>query len=83
MKEIGENFTKKILFLIIFWLTMIIFYLNQTSALINHIKLSLKSLNLFSTLNAPLKKISKIKLKFNDKPCSLALFVMPVSIIPV
>ena len=49
MKKIDQNLTKKVLLWIIFRLIGISFCLHQTRALINHTKVSLKSLNLCST----------------------------------
>ena len=50
MRETGQDYIKKVLYLIIFWLTEITFCLHQTQTLKNPIKHSLKSVSLYLTL---------------------------------
>ena len=66
MKETDQNLIKKLLSLIIFQLTGIIWCLDQTGTLIYYTKLSLKTSSTCLHL-CPSKNISKNKLKFKCK----------------
>ena len=81
MKETGQDLIKKNLYLIISQLNGIIFCFHLTQTLKNPIKLSLRSFleSLLDTY-APLKKISKNKLKFKDKPWITPGLQMSISI---
>ena len=67
MKETGQDLIKKTLYLIISWITGIIFCFHQTQTLKNPIKDFLEKIESLLDTYAPLKNIFNSKLKFRDK----------------